>query len=145
MIYIEYQLNNNSMSIDNDMPVLKKIIADVSNSSLSEVEVQKGSIPFYSGLDDSKDSVLCAHCGFIGIKIMPRDKNHEDYVISKMGYIETDDCIEDYSGVKYCNNSFTDQLDSRLQNESTQNELSAKGMGPIGRSKPYGNLFIRNA
>ena len=128
------------MSIDTDMPVLKKIIADVSNSSLSEVEVQKGHIPtFYSGLDDSKDFV------FVGIKIMPRDKNHEDYVISKMGYIETDDCIEDYSGDKYCNNSFTDQLDSRLQNESTQNELSAKGMGPIGRSKPYGNLFIRNA
>ena len=131
------------MSIDNDMPVLKKIIADVSNSSLSEVEVQKGSIPFYSGLDDSKDSRI--KDTLIGIKIMPRDKNHEDYVISKMGHIETDDCIEDYSGVKYCNNSFTDQLDSRLQNESTQNELSVKGIGPIGRSKPYGNLFIRNA
>ena len=115
-----------------DIPVLEKIIIDVTNSSLSEVEVQTPGMP--TRRDNSK------HSSLLGIKIQPRDKNHENYVISKMNYIETEDCFEkEQLWAKYCNSSFTDEINLMLQNETTKNNLTVKGMAPIRRSTPYGN------
>ena len=107
-----------------DMPVLEKIIIDITNSSLSEVEIQTDTTP--SRRDNPGR--------FLGIKIQPRDKSHENYVISKMNYTETEDCFHGF-----CNSSFTDEMNLMLQNETTKNNLTVKGMVPIRRSTPYGN------
>ena len=115
------------------MPALEKIIIDVTNSSLSEVEIEWIRYRRFR-LDDSKDYAL------LGIKIQPRDMSHENYVISKMNYIETEDCFEkEQLWAKYCNSSFTDEMNLMLQNETTKNNLTVKGMAPIRRSTPYGN------
>ena len=108
-----------------DMPVLEKIIIDVTNSSLSEVEIQTDTTPLH-GLDNPGR--------LLGIKIQPRDKSHENYVISKMNYTETEDC-----SLGFCNSSFTDEMNLMLQNKTTKNNLTVKGMLPIWRSTPYGN------
>ena len=108
------------------MPVLEKIIIDVTNSSLSEVEIQTIGGRFRR--DNSTDYAL------LGIEIQPRDKSHENYVISKMNYIETEDCFHGH-----CNSSFSDEINLMLQNETTKNNLTVKGMAPIRRSTPYGN------
>ena len=108
------------------MPVLEKIIIGVTNSSLSEVEIQTDSRPYRR--DNSIPRKL------IGMKIQPRDKDHENYVISKMNYIETEDCFHGH-----CNSSFSDEINLMLQNETTKNNLTVKGMAPIWRSTPYGN------
>ena len=114
------------------MPVLEKIIIGVTNSSLSEVEIQTDSRPYRR--DNSIPRKL------IGMKIQPRDKDHENYVISKMNYIETEDCFEkEQLWAKYCNSSFTDEINLMLQNETTKNNITVKGMAPILRSTPYGN------
>ena len=114
------------------MPALEKIIIDVTNSSLSEVEIQTIGGRFRR--DNSTDYAL------LGIEIQPRDKSHENYVISKMNYIETEDCFEkEQLWHKYCNNSFTDEINLMLQNETTKNNLTVKGMARIRRSTPYGN------
>ena len=114
------------------MPVLEKIIIDVTNSSLSEVEIQTDSRPYRR--DNSIPRTL------IGMKIQPRDKDHENYVISKMNHIETEDCFHEYEGgAKYCNSSFTDEMNLMLRDETTKNNLTVKGMAPISRSTPYGN------
>ena len=109
------------------MPALEKIIIDVTNSSLSEVEIEWIRYRRFR-LDDSKDYAL------LGIKIQPRDMSHENYVISKMNYIETEDCFHGH-----CNSSFSDEINLMLQNETTKNNLTVKGMAPIRRSTPYGN------
>ena len=115
------------------MPALEKIIIDVTNSSLSEVEIEWIRYRRFR-LDDSKDYAL------LGIKIQPRDMSHENYVISKMNYIETEDCFHEYEGgAKYCNSSFTDEMNLMLHDETTKNNLTVKGMAPIRRSTPYGN------
>ena len=108
------------------MPVLEKIIIGVTNSSLSEVEIQTDSRPYRR--DNSIPRKL------IGMKIQPRDKDHENYVISKMNYTETEDCFRGF-----CNSSFTDEMNLMLQNETTKNNLTVKGMARIRRSTPYGN------
>ena len=61
------------------MPVLEKIIIGVTNSSLSEVEIQTDSRPYRR--DNSIPRKL------IGMKIQPRDKDHENYVVSKMNLL----------------------------------------------------------
>ena len=115
------------------MPVLEKIVIDVTNSSLSEVEIQTPGMP--SRRDNS------THYSLLGIKIQPRDKNHENYVISKMNYNETEGCFHEYNGSSWihCNSSFTDEINLMLENETTKNNLTVKGMAPIARSPPYGN------
>ena len=111
-----------------DMPVLEKIVIDVTNSSLSEVEIQTDTTP---SRRDNPWRVL-------GIKIQPRDKNHENYVISKMNYTETEDC-----SLGFCNSSFTDEINLMLHNKTTRNNLTVKGIAPISRSPPLGNSYFR--
>ena len=120
------------------MPALEKIIIDVTNSSLSEVEIEWIRYRRFR-LDDSKDYAL------LGIKIQPRDKNHENYVISKMNYNETEGCFHEFNGSSWihCNSSFTDEINLILQNETTKNNLTVKGMAPIARSSPLGNSSFR--
>ena len=118
------------------MPILEKIIIDVTNSSLSEVKIQYEGKRFR--LDNSKDYAI------LGIKMQPRDKSHENYVISKTNYIETEDCFEIYNGsAKYCNSSFTEEINWMLRNETTKNNLTVKGIAPISRSPPLGNSYFR--
>ena len=140
-----------------DIPVLEKIIIDVTNSSLSEVEIQTDTAPLH-GRDDPRRHLgvkIQSRYGqetikiqtdttplhgrdnpgrLLGIKIQPRDKSHENFVISKMNYTETEDC-----SLGFCNSSFTDEMNLMLQNETTKNNLTVKGMAPIWRSTPYGN------
>ena len=44
-----------------------------------------------------------------------------------------------FTSTVYLQPSFTNEMNLMLQNETTKNNLTVKGMAPIRRSTPYGN------
>ena len=100
------------------MPILEKIMADATNSSLTEVKIINA--------DDHFCDISIPVCDTaITFEIRPRDRNHEKYVISKMNL--TNNCLNPpwcLTPPCICKSFLVNELNLRLQNLTTENDLS---------------------
>ena len=105
----------NTTSFIADKPVLEKIIANITNSSSSEVQIIIRYPPkVHAG------SILRWHY----IEVLPRDTSHEMYVVSKMG-----------NGA-----SLRDEILLSLQTQTTANNFTIMRLNNGYRKIPYGEL-----
>ena len=106
-------------------------MADATNSSLTEVKILVKS----SGQCNNEPDA----CTAITVEIRPRDRNHETYVISKMKL--TKDCLT--PPYPPCKSFLVNELNLRLQNLTTENDLSFLSQYDHYRV-PYGNSLFYN-
>ena len=99
----------NTTSIITDKLILKKLVAKLTNSSSSEVYIRI--------VNASRGCPVNLTCVGIDVKIVPRDRSHEIYIVSKLN--RTD--------------SVPDEINLMLQNQTTSNDLYVQRVRPIRR------------
>ena len=99
----------NESSFNAEKPVLLNIVADITNSSRSAVELI---------LDDDVPPGWFENMSYISVSVKPRDKTHENYVISKMN-------------LSY---PLRDEINLRMQNETTETNINVSRIAPIYRT-----------
>ena len=97
----------NESSFNAEKSVLVNIVSDITNSSRSAVD---------SILDDDFD--WFENMSIISVSVKPRDKTHENYIISKMN-------------LSY---PLRDEINLRMQNETTETNINVSRIGPIYRT-----------
>ena len=104
-------------------------MADATNSSLREIKIE---------LSNQCDTLLIDYDTAITVEIRPRNRNHWTYVIYKMAL--TKDC---HMLMPYlCKSSLVIELNLRLQNLITENDLSFPYQCQHQSPVPYGNSLF---
>ena len=99
----------NESSFNAEKSVLLNIVADITNSSRSAVELI---------LDDDVPPGWFENMSYISVSVKPRDKTHENYVISKIN-------------LSY---PLRDEINLRMQNETTETNINVSRIAPIYRT-----------
>ena len=97
----------NESSFNAEKSVLVNIVSDITNSSMSAVD---------SILDDDFD--WFENMSIISVSVKPRDKTHENYIISKMNL----------------SLPLRDEINLRMQNETTETNINVSRIAPIYRT-----------
>ena len=99
-------------SFNAEKPVLVNIVADFTNSSRSDVDL--------TILFGRKPRMRGRNINRILLYAKPRDRRHEKYIVSKMNL----------------SIALRDEINWRMQNETTENKINVINIGPIIRSSP---------
>ena len=100
-----HAINESSFNVEKS--VLVNIVSDITNSSKSAVD---------SILDDDFD--WFENMSIISVSVKPRDKTHENYIISKMNL----------------SLPLRDEINLRMQNETTDTKIIIETIGPALRT-----------
>ena len=123
--YVGVENEVDDTSYTADKPVFERIIADITNSSESEVE--SSFVEMISSITkigprigrslNWKSKRSKGNRALINVVVKPRDKTHEAYVVSKMNL----------------SISLRDEINLELQNRPTENGVSVERVNPMTR------------
>ena len=130
--YVGVENEVDDTSYTADKPVFERIIADITNSSESEVEssfiemissITKMIGPRIGRSLNRKSKRSNGNRALINVVVIPRNKIHEAYVVSKMNL----------------SISLRDEINLELQNRPTENGVSVERVNPMTRKS--GNMI----
>ena len=123
--YVGVENEVDDTSYTADKPVFERIIADITNSSESEVESSFVEMissitkigPRIGRSPNRKSKRSNGNRALINVVVKPRDKIHEAYVVSKLNL----------------SISLRDEINLELQNRPTENGISVERVNPMTR------------
>ena len=130
--YVGVENEVDDTSYTADKPVFERIIADITNSSVTEVEssfvemissITKNIGPRIGRSLNRKSKRSNGNRALINVVVIPRNKIHEVYVVSKMNL----------------SISLRDEINLELQNRPTENGVSVERVNPMTRKS--GNMI----
>ena len=129
--YVGVENEVDDTSYTADKPVFERIIADITNSSESEVESSFVEMissitkigPRIGRSPNRKSKRSNGNRALINVVVKPRDKIHEAYVVSKLNL----------------SISLRDEINLELQNRPTENGVSVERVNPMTRKS--GNMI----